>query len=281
MSLSVAALQLCVVQALDGRVQAKVLDSSVDPRDLENDPLPVIIVYSSDGRRRVQGMEFFDPILHAVDLVLDLGVAHKTTRTFENGGMQEVVEFQATDASYDALLQTMDYECAKVLFTENGTWPELFRRFVHRFSKEAETTWARGALAEGGRQAFLRQTYRFEVVSDPIPGAEPSDLWRDLLAAMDADAELAELSKYWRSLITSPGLPSWRALQGELGLNGATMTAMGDGPISGEVGAGGDLIPATQLSGESDRATITVDADGATIKIGDSAPITLGEVTDD
>lgn len=262
MSLAVAAMQLCVVQSLSGQIQAKVLDSAVDPRDLEGGPLPVVIVYSALGRRRVQGLEFFTST-HLVDLVLDLGVAAKATRTFEDGGTQEVVQFQATDSGYDALLQTLEYECAKILFASNDVWPDLFRRFVFSFAREEETDWARGQLAEGSRQALLRQVYRMDIAGDPVPGAPPTELWSDLLIAMAADPDLVDMGKYWRALITTPTLSEWRQEQAQLGLSLSDMFALGPAPLV----VGPEEPPAanTQISGVDEVATVSGNAACATI----------------
>jgi hypothetical protein len=268
MSLAVAAMQLCVVQSLSGQIQAKVLDSAVDPRDLEGGPLPVVIIYSALGRRRVQGMEFFDS-RHLVDLVLDFGVAHKATRTFTDGTAQEVVEFQATDAGYDALLQTMEYECGKILFASNDPWPDLFRRFVFSFAKEEETDWSRGQLAEGGRQALLRQVYRIDILGDPVPGAPLPALWSDLLTAMSADAELVEMAKYWRALIASPTLPEWRREQAQLGLSLSDMFALGPAPLV--VGPNEPPAPNVGISGVDEASTVAGTVDQATI-IEDGGP---------
>lgn len=265
MSLAVAALQLCAVQSLNGHIQAKVLDSAVGLRDLEGGPLPIVIVYSALGRRRVQGHELFNSH-HLVDLVLDIGVARKVMRTFDDGGAQEAVEFQATDAAFDALLQTLDYECAKILFAGNDVWPDLFRRFIFAFAKEEESDWSRGQMAEGGRQALLRQVYRLEVMGDPIPGAALTPLWSDLFTAMSDDPELAEMGKFWRALITGPALPAWRQQQIQLGLSLSDIFALGPAPLFDTTG---DPAPANveitavdevgAIVGGADRATITED----------------------
>src|SRR5688500_1811942 len=204
-TLSVIAMQVCAVQSLNGKVQASVYDSSVDLRDLETGPAPVVVVYSASGRRRVQGRELFDSH-HKVDFVLDIGISHKVTRTFSDGTTTHTAEFQATDAAFDALLHSINYECSKRLFASNDKWPDLFRRFIFSFSEE-ESDWARGQLAEGGRQALLRQTYSLDVKGDPIPGAPLSDLWEDFLAAMAEEPDLVDLGKYWRSLILDSTVP--------------------------------------------------------------------------
>src|SRR6185503_10790294 len=91
---------------------------------------------------------------------------------------------------------------------------------------------------KGRRQALLRVAYRLGTIADPIPGAEPDGVWADLLAAMEADHELADLARYWRELIAGTATPDWRQVQAVLGLSSASLRALGLGPqLSGDASA--------------------------------------------
>jgi len=275
-TLSVIAMQVCAVQSLNGKVQASVYDSSVDLRDLETGPAPVVVVYSASGRRRVQGRELFDSH-HKVDFVLDIGISHKVTRTFSDGTTTHTAEFQATDAAFDALLHSINYECSKRLFACNDKWPDLFRRFIFSFSEE-ESDWARGQLAEGGRQALLRQTYSLDVMGDPVPGAPLSELWADFLTAMSEDPELADMGKYWTSLITDPELPMWRQEQVRFGLTFKDIFALGNAPPLYEVSD----PPTQEEAADEQQVTseeISIKSDDLAVITGDDEKVTISGVT--
>jgi hypothetical protein len=272
MSLAVAAMQICAVKALDGQVQAKVFDSAADPRDLENAPLPIVIVYSALGRRRVEGRELFTSP-HKVDLVLDLGVARQGSRTTGEGDAQVTVEFPATDSSYDIVLHTLDYECARILLQSKAPWADLFRQFVWNFAQDEESGWSRGQLADSGvRLALIRQVYRIDVLGDPIPGAPLTKVWSDFLAAMDADPECSDISKYWRALITSPTVPEWQQEQAQLGLTLAAMYALGQAPTSQTTDDPLPLSTEIDIKFPDEPSEIIVDPSHATITEGSSSP---------
>jgi hypothetical protein len=267
MSLAAAAMQICAVKALDGHVQAKVFDSAANPRDLENEPLPVVIVYSALGRRRVEGRELFTAP-HKVDFVIDMAIARKVSRTTGEGDAQVTIEFPATDSGYDIVLHTLDYECARILLQSNNTWPDLFRQFAWNFAKDEESDWSRGQLADSGvRLALIRQIYRIDVLGDPIPGAPLTQTWSDLLAAMDADPECSDISKYWRALITSPTVPEWQQEQAQLGLTLAAMYGSGVAPQSETIDD--PVIASTEISGNFD--------DEPSALVGDPTQATIAE----
>jgi hypothetical protein len=141
------------------------------------------------------------------------------------------IRIPASDEGNEIYLRSLAYEVEKVLLSEQSTWPELFRRLWFRASDQDFCEWDRGAIADKGRrQALLRAIYKVETIADPIPGAEPEGVWADLLAAMEADEELTDLARYWRQLIASTIVPTWRQAQAALGLTQAGIRGIGIPP---------------------------------------------------
>lgn len=238
MSLAAAALRIITVKALDNATTAgdRVFDSVVDPVDLLGDAAaPTIVVYTDKGRRKVTGRDLFGAD-HVVTLGLELFVAKATlvASDGEGQGAGYQIEYPATDAGLENRLRRLAYEIESVLTGSAEPWAMLWRRVVVRFCPDEETMWDRGADAEKTvRFNFLRGMYPLEPIADPVRGAQlsPGEFWYDLLAAMDADVELAELARDWRALITTPNLPAWRKAMSELGLSYRELQAIGLAPL--------------------------------------------------
>jgi hypothetical protein len=236
MSLAVAALRILTVKALEGATSAgaQVFDSAVDPRDLIGDrPQPTIVVYADGGKLRFTGRDL-GAADHVVDLTIEMFIA-RATRVAATDGEDEIeIEYPATDAAFENRLRRLCYEILSVLSGGSGAWPELWRRFAVRMA-EADSEWDRGADAKNGRRFnFLRLTLRVEVLADPVRGGcppLPGGAWYALLAAMEADAELADLAKDWRALITTPDLAAWRRAQADLGLTYDEVKGIGLAPL--------------------------------------------------
>lgn len=236
MTLSVAALRIATVKALDGATSAgaRVFDSVEDPRQLlGEEAYPAIVVYADSGRRDVRARDLFGAA-HTVDLTIDLFVARAAVATAGDGQETITLEFAAVDAAYDNYLRCLSYEVEKVLLAGDGTWPELWREFFIRGSEREQSEWMRGAAADkSSRFAFLRNVYRAEVIDDPTPGQALPSLWDRFFAALEADAEFTNaavnLGAYMRKLVTRPAVPTWRAAQSELGVIAGVPASLGFG----------------------------------------------------
>lgn len=240
MSLSVAALRLCTVKAIDGATTAgaRVFDSAVDPRDLLGENAePTIVIYTDTGKRKIVGRDILGSD-HSVELVIELFVAKATRINHPAGEGEEAeeafeIEYPATDAGHENRLRRLAYEIETTLGAGVGTWPSLWRRVAIAFSG-MDSEWDRGADSKGStRFNFLRLIYRIDPITNPVRGAplEPGDFWHDFLAAAADDDELSDLAKDWRALITTPNLPAWRIAAGALGLTHGELAGIGLAPL--------------------------------------------------
>lgn len=267
MSLSVAALQLATIKALEGAVSAKVFGSVIDPLQLQNEPEPIIVVAMAEGRLKLDSRELLMAD-HNVDLVLDFGVARQVTRTVADGQSTVSFEFADKDIGHDLILQTLGYEVYRALSADEG-WAELWRELIAGGSEEA-SIWERGASAENGvRLAIIRNVLRLKLMNEPEPGADPNDLWTRILAAMAADDELKDLAAIWRDAISKPVRPGYLRDAAMFGYTDAEIAALGDGPAAIDAGNSADPttleIPLEQEVRISDEAGATaIHADGAT-----------------
>ncbi len=236
MSLAAAALRIITVKAIDEATSAggRVFDSAVDPVALlDEDAAPTVVVYTDRGHRKVTGRDIL-----AADHVITLGIEKFVAKAtlVEVGTDQEAIQvvYPATDAGFENRLQRLGFEIDWVLTGSPSPWAELWRRIVVRFCDSEEAHWDRGADAEKGtRFNFIRDQYHVEVIADPVRGAEPQqgEFWFDLLAAMDADQDLAEFARDWRALLATPDLPSWRIAMAQLGMSYAELKGSGLSPF--------------------------------------------------
>jgi hypothetical protein len=281
MSLAAAALQIATVKAIEGKVSATIFDSKADPMKLRETPTPVVIVTAVAGRRVVEGREFF-AATHTVDLVLDLGIARQVTRGVQDGENTVEVEFPDNDSGHDIVLHTLGYEILRALFASNDTWSDLWRQLVFRADPGEPSHWERGAVADNGvRLALTRHVLRLEVVADPLPGAELTELWTDLLAAMDADQELDDIAKVWRALITTPRTEDWMQAQAALGLTIEGIRSIGLAPLFETTNEPAPAATQAEVEDTDGDAVITVVPDGATLTEGDAAAVDLIETAED
>lgn len=229
MSLAVAAIKIAALRSLKGRTSAGdgVFDSAVEPFDaLREQGAPIVVIYCDSGKRDVQGRDLFGA-RQIIDLAFDIFVAQAVT---VDAGETEI-RIPASDEGNEIYLRSLAYEVEKVLLSRQSTWSELFRRLWLRASDQDFCEWNRGAIADKGRrQALLRAIYKVETIADPTPGAEPEGVWADILAAMEADEELADLARYWRQLIAGTIVPTWRQAQAALGLTQAGIRGIGLAP---------------------------------------------------
>jgi hypothetical protein len=283
MSLSVAALRIATVKALDGAtsVGARVYDSVIDPVDFLGDAaLPSIIVYTDAGIIDLKDSSIIEAP-QIVDLTIEMFIGK--TVTAENGDVSLVIP--ANDAGYENYLRCLTYEVIRALHRRDGTspWPDLWSAIKVRGAQQQNSQWDRGANADNGRRfAFLRLVYRLEVVNDPVPGAPLTDLWTNLFAAMTADPELVDISTYWQSLISSPSVPDWRQAQIELGLTDAGIENSGLAPPF-DTTTTDAAVPNVEISAKfpDEPSVIVVDPSQATITEGSGDPTKIEEQTGD
>jgi hypothetical protein len=218
MSLAVAAIKIGALRALKSRTSAgeAVFDSAIEPFDaLRDQGAPVIVVYCDSGKRHVTGRELFSAP-QVIDLSIDMFVAQAVT---VDAGETEI-RIPASDEGNEVYLRSLAYEVEKVLLAETSVWPALFRRLWFRTGPQEFCEWDRGAIADKGRRlALLRAIYKVEPIAEPIPGAEPTGVWADLLTAMEADVELEGIARYWQQLIAGTAIPDWQQARVALGLN--------------------------------------------------------------
>ena len=278
MSLAVAALRIATVKALDGAtsVGARVYDSNVDTKDLLGDQAqPSIIVYADAGQ-----IELRDRSLIQAPQVVDLTIEMFVGRAVEAENGDITYHSPANDAGYENYLRCLTFEVNRALTRRDGSnpWPSLWAEFFVRGSQNQFSQWDRGANSEHGhRFSFLRLVYRAEVMNDPVPGADVTVLWARLFAAMDADDELADISAYWQSLISTPSAPDWRQAQIELGFTDAGIKGIGIAPVFDTTT---EAAPAnTEISGKftDEPAVLVGDPTQATIAEHDGDPVEIAE----
>lgn len=262
MSLSVAALRISTVKAIDAATSAagRVFDSNVDPVDLIGKSAePTVVVYTDHGVRRVDGLDIIGGD-HTVDLSFELFVAKFSIVTVKapDGSTEQDLqtEYPATDAAYENRLQRLAYEIISVLTGSASPWAEVWRKFA--VSMSAAVEWDRGADAKNGRRFnFLRIMLRVSPLCDPVRGAPLTPPWVEIFALMDADDELSDLARDWRALITTPDLPAWRQAMASLGLTYEQLAGIGLSPFQDH--------QATATTEASELIEITLDPVGGTI----------------
>lgn len=285
MSLTAAALQIATVRALGAAsVQAIVFDSAADPRTLTDKLQPVVIVAAISGKMRPEGRSMFDDTNHAIELVLDCALARKVTRTYTDSNQAVIeVDFPDSDSAHDLALNTLAYECKRALFTSRSAWSDIWLRLWNNFVAEEASEWTRGSTAnEGTRLAVLRNCWRLDAVNDPAPGVTlfAGSVWFDLLALMDADADLQKLSALWRNLIETPAGALWQVGQASLGASLEDVYGLGFGPASAELdptqAATDPAIATTEISGK-DEGEPNPPNPAATVIVGDPGVATIAE----
>ena len=187
--------------------------------------IKIAALRSDSGKRQVTGRELFSAP-QVIELSIDMFVAQAVT---VDAGETEI-RIPASDEGNEVYLRSLAYEVEKVLLAETSVWPSLFRRLWFRTGPQDFCEWDRGAIADKGRRlALLRAIYKVEPIAEPIPGAEPSRVWADLLAAMEADSELIDIARYWRQLVAGTVIPDWQQARVALGLT--KIRGIGLGPV--------------------------------------------------
>ncbi|RRY08807.1 hypothetical protein EGJ58_12970 [Brucella anthropi] len=242
MSLIPLALRIITVRALQNSTLAGacVFDSAIDPIDqrIKQEAQPVIIVYTDEDKQTVAGRDLLNA---SRELQLTLEFAAATAVSFkvkvekENGeeGEEELVSYEIphTDAGLEATLNLIRRQTFRILLSDQGKWPRLWRKFALSVSSVLSR---RGASAEKGvRYAAQQSIITTETLSEPAFGQPVEGAWAELLAAFedDPDPGIQKLAKIIRNEIEVPDLPVWRSAMASLGVNAETADAMGFAPV--------------------------------------------------
>lgn len=236
------ALRLCAVKALSGRTFAKdrVQDSSIAPmaEAITESPLPVIVVYTDEEDMPIAGLDLLVPTAGTCAVVFLVAVAGATR--LDNGTYQ--VAFPETDAASELTLDLIERDIKLALLNPRDKWAELWRAFAMHASR-----WLRQLILD------------VDPLADPVPGAAPSGLWAELIAAIaaDADADFAGLAPVLERAILGPSALSERELaQVELGLTkaGAQATGLEPGVRDYTQAPGEELAPLVEVEVDAEMA---------------------------
>jgi len=268
-SLAVAAIKIAALRSLKGSTSAgqAVFDSAVEPFDaLRDKGAPVIVIYCDSGKRQVTGRDLFSAP-QVIELSIDLFVAQAVS---VDAGETEI-RIPASDEGNEVYLRSLAYEVEKVLLAETSIWPALFRRLWFRTGPQDFCEWDRGAIADKGRRlALLRAIYKVEPIAEPVPGAEPTGVWADLLTTMEADAELADIARYWRQLIAGTVTPDWQ--QARIALGVTTVRSIGLGPVLDQPAPDENAAPLASATLAFPGGTFEADENSANDALGPQQP---------
>lgn len=237
MSLARTAVRMTAVRAITGRTLAgdRVHDSAIVPIDVKitDDKLPMITVVTDDDVLDVKGRDLAGAERH-LDLVIEIAVATKVT----SDGGTVVFEIPETDFGLEWTLDVIEEQIDRALLGDDTVWSTIFIKLVTRiFDKTSK----RAASVEKGRYAARQIVYSLDPVAcpqwgDPVAYNSPYGL---LLAAMAADAELAEYGTFLRSIMENGALEDWQRQARMLGL--ISVAGLGPEGLAEEATITGDI----------------------------------------
>ncbi|WNV10099.1 hypothetical protein [Tardiphaga sp. 709] len=239
-------------------------------------PVPMIAVFTDSARAedaQIEGNDLFGAQA-AVTLALEIGCVGKALTT---DGQNVETFIPETDEGMEMTIDVIRRQAIVTLQSGASVWASLWRDCR---VKTRSISVERGAAVEKGvRFAAKRVELRIELVSDPVPGAALPKFWLDCLAALDADDRTKNLAIMLRRLAIGAQMPAWRSWQAELGLIDAGIRALGVAPFEGaEEETGEGTLSVTISAGDDVGDELTVDADGATLTIGNGEPVPVQEV---
>lgn len=252
MSLVAFAVRTCLWRALLDKTYAedRVHDSAVAALDalLSDDARPFIVVSTDDDSGEVSGHAFTDAP-RKLDVVIEIVVA-----SVENVGPPDAPDYQlvipATDDGFETVVNFIGRQVMRVIQADDRPFAELFRALT---PGDKRFTSKRGAETKP-RYAARQIVITCDTLCEPAFGEAPSEIWGDLVAAMEADTILAPLAPKLAAEIMGEALPNWRKLQAAMGWTRSGQFAVGLGPqLPGEAPA--DLVAATI---EADHITVEV-----------------------
>lgn len=219
--LSRFALRLITVQALLGKTWAgqRVEDSAILPIDelADDHPKPFIAVYTDDASHDIAGRNVMTA-QGTVSLTIEIGATAKTRIRLDDGSTVTEDAFAPTDGAIEYMLDMIERQALSVMTTDDGVWPEMWRRFAMSIKHKSSV---RGASNKDGSRFAGRQIImQVKTPADPMVGAPPGPIWSDLLAILDAAPQLTPIAVAIRSAIDqSRPIPHWQSLRGMQGLS--------------------------------------------------------------
>ena len=246
MSLTALAIRTCTVCALRGLTLAgaAVHDSPVDMAGMvEDSPTPSIFVFSD--MERLEGLSNRDLI--AGDTTIDLALMIVLPTIFEATIGGATVEFEDGAAGAAVAIDLIYRQIQRALMDEASVWSRLWNVFVVKVH-EVEAHAYVLPVGKGNVQRKLpARAVRFVIqpLREPPFGAEPLDVWADLIMALQSDPGYAPLAPLVAGAIQGEALPGWRVAALEVGDTAADAVAMGYGPLG--AAATDPLVPAVEV----------------------------------
>lgn len=251
------ALRLTATKALAGRTFAgeNVQDSSIQPlaEAIQRNPKPIIIVYTDEDDHPLQGLDLLTPTAGSVSMVFLVAMAGSTR--LDNGAYQ--ITFPPTDFASELTLDILETDIKLALLDPRNDWADLWRRFALH-----ATRWRsqRGANEEQGARFAARQLIiDLDPLADPAGGAEPADIWAELIAlvAADPDPDFAGLSDVLARAIRGRAvLTDWEREQMLLGLTrmGGWASGLPPAPVPYPVSPGDPTVPLSEVDVDASLA---------------------------
>lgn len=256
MSLQRLAIRVAAARALRGATLAedRVFDSMIDPIDqtISEQRQPVCVVYTDEVDVPIDGRDLIH-FTGQTNLVIELAIA---SRVEVDGEAQ--LSIPGTDEGIEVALDLMEHQALAALTGEGTEWSRVWMRMVPRITRYMSK---RGAATENGVRFAARQiTLTCDPISTPLAGGpvEAGTSWAALLAAMEADEDLAGLAQLLRQAVEGTTKPEWQRAANALGISLDGARAIGIAPF--DLGAdAAEEIETLVMVGDVD-AELTVDA---------------------
>jgi hypothetical protein len=236
-----------------------------------------VVVFTDEARTddsQIDGNDLFSA-QSVVTLALEIGCIGAVPKEAGNDGA--ATWMPDSDEGYELTIDVIRRQALVELQTGNSIWAKLWRDCR---VKTSAIYVARGsAIEKGVRSAFKRCEMRCQLIADPVPGRPLPKFWVDCLAAFDTHPSMQDIAKTLRSLAEGDAMPEWRSTQAELGLTDDGVRGLGIVP-SDDAGPADELTVVVSSGAGQPDIEISVDADEATVKVGDGDPVVVAEAVD-
>lgn len=239
MSIARTAVRIAAVRSILNRTLAgsRVSDSAIEPIDvtISEARLPIITVITDDDSIDGNGRDVWSG-RREMDLVVEVAVA-----TEVKDGAFTIPE---TDFGLEWALDIIEHQIDRALFDEGSEWSSIFMALVPRVHHKASR---RGASAERGSRFAARQIiYKLDTLAAPMPGPVDATLpYGRLLAAMEADSELADYAAFLRTVIGTTEPAAWKQAADALGITKSEADGIGITPFDLTAAADVELAEVT------------------------------------